>query len=241
MSRIRSALLLSCFLSLSVFQLRAQLFSNHLDRRMFSVTAIGGMKSHYPLFSLERSFGNWSAFVGMGGGYIGYDRQEVLYSDANFLLRSNKVTNSKTLIDLPNQFGEDTYLSKTNSRYMGAVFQTGISYYFNHSYGDNRLKGLYAGLSLIYLRTFEYQSLTYREKNGPKSWTYDGMNVFNTYGIELKSGYNWYPGGNEHYCIHAAIGHPFYIPLQEEINITSPFTAGQWEFEMGFGYRIKTR
>jgi hypothetical protein len=229
------------FLFLFSSGLSAQSWRGYNNKRTFSVNAVGGLKTHFPLVSLERSFGPWALSASLGGGYIGYDKQEVLFGDADYLLRSIKVANSKTLIDMPNNLGEDTYLSKTTSRYMGAVFRAGIKHYFCRSYGQNRLSGLYSGLELIYVRTYEYQSLTYRQKSGPQSWTYDGINKFNTIGIELKAGYNWFPGDNPNYLVHFAIGHPFYIPMQEEINLTSPFTAGQWECEIGFGYRISAR
>lgn len=227
--------------SLQSFVLSAQIRPKPGDTRMFHITAVGGAKTHYPLISLERSMGNWSVSGSIGGGIIGSDLQQVLFSDKDFLLKHRKVANSKTLTELPNHLGSETYLWKTKTQYTGAMFRTGLNHYFGKQKYGERLNGFYAGVELIYMRTYEYQAVTYREKNGDKTWTYDGMNKFNTFAMSLKSGYNWYIGGNEHYCITAAIARPFYIPFTKEINLTSPFTAANWEFEVGFAYRIKVK
>lgn len=237
--KIASAALL--LLLIHPAQSNAQIHPRPGDNQLFHVAAVGGFKSHYPLISLERSLGNWSVSGSIGGGFVGSDLQQVLFSDDNFTIKHAKVANSKTLTELPNHIGNNTYMWKTKTQYMGAMMRTGINYYFGRQLYHERMTGFYTGLELVYMRTFEYQTVTYREKNGDKTWEYDGLNEFNTFAMSLKAGYRWYPGGNPHYCMTAAIARPFYIPVTEEINLSSPFTAAHWELEIGFGYRINAR
>jgi hypothetical protein len=220
--------------------LRAQ-FSPLGENQLFRVSAVGGLKTHYPLITLERSFGHLSASASIGGGYIGFDSQEALLSDENFQQKHMEVMNSKTLLWLPNSLGKNTYLSKTETRYTGAMLRAGCTWYFAKQEFQDHLSGFHAGIELMYLRIYEYQKVTYREISGTKTWVYDGLNQLNTVGVSLKAGYNWFPRDNNTFCLSAAIAHPFYIPFQEEINITSPFTASQWNLELGIGFRIKTR
>lgn len=234
--------------SLSLFGilfLSANLHAQHIPRRgenlMFSATAAGGLKSHYPYFTLERSLGRWSVSGSLGGGIMGSDLQQALFSDARFIEKHIRVVNSKTLTEMPNHIGENTYLWRTKTNYTGAMFRGGLKYYFGRQGYQAHLGGFYAGVELIYIRTYEYQVLTYREKNGDSTWSYDGMNSFNTFAMSFKAGYNWYPRNNQHFCLSAAIARPFYMPFTEEINLSSPLTAAQWELELGFGYRIAVR
>jgi hypothetical protein len=227
--------MLLCLIAITitgVSRVHAQLQSSG-DNRSFSVVAVGGKKTHYPMFVLEGSLGNYALAFGIGGGYMGWDRQTARYGSATYDKDMVKVLTSVSLVDAPNRLGPDTYMSGTFSRYYGVTARGGFRYYFDRQPYRDRLTGLYAGLDLSLSKIYEDQEITYQAKVGKQTWTIAGRNEFFALGTAVKVGYNWYPGKSECFHLNMAVARPFYIPFQEEINIFSPFTASTWEFEIG--------
>ncbi len=193
--------------------------------------------------SLERSFGKTSILVGIGGSSVmGSDYQYVSPADAGDVKKRGEVVQSKTIDKFPDVYTPDTYLESSKTNYRGAYIRVGISHYFNAGKRSNRLSGIYTGLDLIGMQTFEHQTLTYRidTKRG-QTWTASDENRFYTLGIALKTGYVWFPFKQELCCVRLYVSHPFYIPFTKEINVNGPFTGGHFEGAVGIGFRIGAR
>lgn len=213
------------------------------NKQMFQFSWHFGLDRQFYESSLERSFGKTSILVGIGGsGEMGKDYQYVSPSDAGDVKKRGEVVQSKTIDKFPDVYTPETYLESSVTRYRGAYIRAGISHYFQANKNNKRLSGIYAGLDLIGMQTFEYQTLTYRidNKRG-QTWTASDENRFYTLGIALKTGYVWFPFKQELCCIRVDVSHPFYIPFAKEINVNSPFTGGHFEGALGIGFRIGTR
>lgn len=233
------ATLICLLLVFVVIPVRAQLnFSRVGENHAFAVTGVGGMKTHYPVFSFEQSYKRVSLYVGIGGGPMGRDKQQADRDAPDFWKRYNAVANSKVLPHLPIRLDENTFMWRTRTSYTGIMLKGGIRRYFGRQYYHRRMNGLYVGLDMSFSRMSEYQQVTYCKLTGEEALTMDGRNRMNILGVAIKTGYNWYPAGNDRMFFSAAATRPFYIPFNQEINLTSPFAASSFEFEIGFGIRI---
>lgn len=233
------ATLICLLLVFVVIPVRAQISFNRVgENHSFGVTGVGGMKTHYPVFSFEQSYKRVSLYAGIGGGLMGWDKQQADRDAPDFWKKYNAVANSKVLPNLPIRLDEHTFMWKTRTSYSGIMIKGGIRRYFGRQYYRRRMNGLYVGLDMSFSRMNEYQQVTYRKLNGDEALTLDGSNRMNILGVALKTGYNWYPAGNDRMFFSASAMRPFYIPFQQEINLSSPFSAANFEFEIGFGVRI---
>lgn len=236
---VMRAACLSLFLVFVVIPAQAQLMRTG-ENRSFSMNAVGGLKTHYPMFAIEQSLGKTTLYFGIGGGLMGWDKQQANPLTPGFDKDYVDVINSKVLIHLPSRLNDKTYMWKTNTSYSGIIVKGGVRHYFGRQPVRNRMRGLYAGLDMSYSRMYEYQQITYRLLEGEDAWTFDGLNRVNILGVALKTGYNWFPKQNDRVFVHGAVMRPFYIPFQETINLSSPFSAANFEFEIGIGLRIRT-
>lgn len=233
------AFLFCLLLVFVVIPVRAQISFNRVgENHAFGVTGVGGMKTHYPVFSFEQSYKRVSLYIGIGGGLMGWDKQQADRDAPDFWKKYNAVANSKVLPNLPIRLDEHTFMWKTRTRYSGIMVKGGIRRYFGRQYYHRRMNGLYVGLDMSFSRMNEYQQVTYRKLTGEEAQTLDGSNRMNILGVAVKTGYNWYPAGNDRMFFSAAAMRPFYIPFQQEINLSSPFSAANFEFEIGFGVRL---
>lgn len=222
-----------------VIPVRAQLSFNRVgENHAFGVTGVGGMKTHYPVFSFEQSYKRVSLFFGVGGGLMGWDKQQADRDAPDFWKKYNAVANSKVLPHLPIRLDEQTFMWRTQTSYTGIMVKGGIRRYFGRQYYRRRMNGLYVGFDMSFSRMAEYQQVTYCKLTGEEALTLDGRNHMNIMGVAVKTGYNWYPGGNDRMFFSVAATRPFYIPFQQEINLSSPFAASSFEFEIGFGVRL---
>lgn len=195
----------------------------------------------YVNFTLERSIGRHSLQMSIGGGALGSNEEYISREELSEIRKRMKVNDSKT-IPIPRiEFTEPVYLERTKTKYSGVLLRFGYSYYLQPSFCGEKLSGLYIGADLSGIRTFEFQTLTYRGLNTNKATEISGENRFYTIGMGLKAGYQWIPFAASGLCLNAEVAHPFYIPFTEEINTQGPFTAGQWEISLGIGWRIKVK
>ena len=223
------------------FTLHAQW--NNQDKQLFQFAWHFGLDRQFYESSLERSFGKTSFVVGIGGNSnMGSDYQYLSPEDAGNMEKRLKLYESKTLDKFPEVYTKDTYLERTATKYRGAYIRIGAAHYFQAKTSAKRLSGFYTGLDLIYMQTFEHQTLTYRiDTRSSDTWTVSGENKFYTLGIALKTGYVWFPMKQNLFCVRVDVSHPFYIPFTETINLNSPFTGGHFEGAIGIGLRIGAR
>ena len=219
------------------------LAQQHTEKQLFQFAWHLGLDRQFYESSLERSFGKTSVLLGIGGsGNMGSDYQYVSPEDAKDMQKRLPLYQSKTLDKFPEVHTKDTYLERTATRYRGAYIRAGAAHYFQANTGARRLSGLYFGLDVMCMQTFEHQTLTYRiDTKRNETWTVSGENKFYTLGIALKTGYVWFPMKQNLFCVRVDVSHPFYIPFTETINLNSPFTGGHFEGALGIGLRIGAR
>lgn len=193
----------------------------------------------YLNFTLERSFRCHAIQMTIGGGELGSNEEYIAREDLNHFRKKNKINDSKTISVPSHKFTEPFYLERTQTQYSGILLRFGYSYYLKPRYCGEKLNGLYIGADLATIRTFEFQTLTYRSLSHGKPMVISGENRFYTLAMGLKAGYQWIPFPAAGFCLTTEIAHPFYIPFTQEINTQGPFTAGQWELTLSVGWRIK--
>lgn len=228
---------LAILLSLALAAQKNQRCNNEVFRAGYSAWNDKG----YPIFTLERSIRQHSLQLSIGGGALGTNEESISREELNEIKKKIKVMDSKT-IPLPRiDFKENVYLERTQTRYSGVFLRLGYSYYLSKAYCGEHLEGLYIGADISGIRTFEFQTLTYRGLQSGKATMISGENRFYTLGLGVKAGYQWFPFQRSNFCVNGEIGHPFYIPFTEEINTEGPFTAGQWEVCVGIGWRVRVK
>lgn len=159
---------------------------------------------------------------------------------ANSAIDRVDINNSQTIFPaVPRVNQERPYLQRVKTIYRGGLMRFGYSYYFNGRRCSSRMTGLYTGLDLLLIQTFENQTLTYHYLKANTSYSVNGENKFWTAGAALFVGYQK-RFFNDLVVANARIQHPFYMPFSEEINISSPFAGNRWEVNVGIGLRIKT-
>lgn len=213
------------------------------NKQLFQYSWHFGNGKQYSEAGLERSFGKTAVFLGIGGSdRMGSDMQYVAPSEANSVKKRADVVSSKTIDKFPTVYKPESYLERSETRYRGAFVRIGVSHYFQAKRSELRLSGLYTGLDLIAMQTFEHQTLTYRiDKDSPETWSGSDENQFFTLGVAIKTGYVWYPMRQQKCCIRFDISHPFYIPFAKEINVNSPFAGSSFEGAVAIGFRIGSR
>lgn len=210
------------------------------NREIFRAEGSAWAKTHYFAFAFERSLGPTSITMSIGGGKLGHDNQYLSPGQLSSVDERERVNESQTIDTDFKIVAKGCYLERCESWYSGPVGRISIAHYFmkrpRHS---DRLKGLYVNLDLITQYTIEKQTLTFKSKTAEKRYVQNGENRFITLGMGVGVGYQWYPAG-QHLAVNMNIAHPFYLPLTEEINTSSPFAGGRWEARVGIGWRIGT-
>ncbi|TND08886.1 MAG: hypothetical protein FD123_1740 [Bacteroidetes bacterium] len=230
-SKLFLPLLLVCF-SAATAQRRC-------EKQVFRAETNTWLRKNFLTFAFERSIGPSSLTIAVGGGWLGRDEQYLPPEKMNSMLDVAEIHNSQTFFPdvVPQLKQERPYLQRVNTNYTGGLMRIGYAYYLHGRRCDDRLKGLYTGLDLSLLKTFEDQALIYHYIKANKSYEVSSVNRFWTLGVALHVGYQWL-FLNDHLALNTRVQHPFYIPFTEEINTNSPFAGNHWELNIGIGCRI---
>lgn len=217
-------------------------FAQHRrDKQIFRAETNIWLRKNFATFTYERSLGPSSLTLSVGGGWMGLDNQFLPVEKINSIKDRNNIHNSQTVFPktIPREQEETPYLQRVHTVYTGGMMRFGYNYYFNGHRQSNRLKGLYTGIDLSLIRTFEEQELTYHYIKANKNFSYSGTNRFWTLGISAHVGYQVMVL-EDHLTFNVSVQHPFYLPFFEEINTNSPFAGNRWELNLGIGCRIGT-
>lgn len=228
------------FLPLFLVTLNSATAQRRCDVHVVRAETNTWLHKNFMSFAYERSIGPSSLTVAVGGGWMGKSERYLSPDKANSAIDRVDINNSQTIFPaVPRVNQERPYLQRVKTIYRGGLMRFGYSYYFNGRRCSSRMTGLYTGLDLLLIQTFENQTLTYHYLKANTSYSVNGENKFWTAGAALFVGYQK-RFFNDLVVANARIQHPFYMPFSEEINISSPFAGNRWEVNVGIGLRIKT-
>lgn len=228
------------FLPLLLVTLNSATAQRRCDVHVVRAETNTWLHKNFMSFAYERSIGPSSLTVAFGGGWMGKSEHYLAPDKVGSLPDREDINNSQTIFPaVPRVNQERPYLQRVKTIYRGGLMRFGYSYYFNGSRCANRMTGLYTGLDLLLIQTFENQTLTYHYIKANTSYEVSGENKFWTGGAALFVGYQK-RFLNDLLVTNVRLQHPFYMPFSEEINISSPFAGNRWEVNVGIGLRIKT-
>ena len=222
-----------CFISSPVIAQRS------CDRQVFRAETNTWLHKNFLSFAYERGIGISSVTVAVGGGWLGSSEEYLPLDKADSQIDKIDIHNSQTIFPkVPKVNQEHPYLERVKTVYRGALMRVGYSYYFNSRNCARRLTGLYTGIDLLVIKTYEEQTLTYHYRKAKLSYSVTGENKFWTGGVALYLGYQK-SFLKDMLVVNGRLQHPFYMPFSDEVNVSSPFAGNRWEVNIGVGLRIK--
>lgn len=174
--------------------------------------------------------------VGAGVGN-GTDHQFLRADQVNDEKAKQQINTSPTFEPAPYPYG--TYLEETNATYNVKQARIGFTVFLrkNDTLDRHPFSGPFAGVELVYLRTDESQTLTYKSPTDETRFSFAATHHFSEIGAVTHVGWQ-FAFLHDHLYANASFTIPFYYPFIKDPNLNSPFAGTKYEARVGLAWRF---